>query len=291
MNSNLQSTTKHLSRRARRGLTLVEILVSMAIMIVLASMVLFSGQTVRRSRMRAAAEQQMLLIAAAIEQYAAFWPRWEVIDPGTYKGIVVADKGWPDFIPGRLFAPPVFQSVTGINSALTFDPNDIFYSTGRDSFESTTSSVLPGDVLNANSTLVYALTAETGKGPFVSDKTGSSVVVDIAKIHKPASPPYYPPYAGAGAAMPKRRQFLVDSWGTPYRYFWVCRDKTPPSGPRAYKGFIPVTTADVTSASFAKADTFVLESAGPDKKFGNVWKFNPTPQELDEASDNLTVMP
>ncbi|HVP11634.1 MAG TPA: type II secretion system protein [Phycisphaerae bacterium] len=285
----MSSSTKLEPGPIRHGLTMVEILVSIAIAVILAGIVVISGQTARRSRMHASAEQQMALIATAISQYADFWPRWEAVDPASGGPVVVADKGWPDFIPGRLFAPPVFQTIAGINDKLTFDPNGIVYSAQRESFEDPTNWQYPGDVLNANTCLAYSLTAPIGKGPFVSDKAGSSVLIDIAEIHKQPSPATYPPYTAVAAV--NRRQVFVDPWGTPYRYFWACRDRTPPSGPRAYKGYLAVPTADVTSTSFAKADTFVLESAGPNKKFGNVWKSNPTPQELEDASDNLIIMP
>lgn len=35
---------------------------------------------------------------------------------------------------------------------------------------------------------------------------------------------------------------------------------------------------------------YVLESAGPDKRFGNVWKINPTTQEIADAEDNPVIM-
>jgi type II secretory pathway pseudopilin PulG len=303
MNSDLQSRTKHQPGRTLRGLTLVEILVSIAIAVVLTGIVLVSGQSVRRSRMRAGAEQQMTLIAAAIEQYAAFWPRWEVIN-GTEK-VVLADKGWPDFIPGRLFAPSAFVAESGFNDhGVSFDVTAISCDPGTQSWGDPGTPALTGDILDANACLVYCLTSAAGKGPFVSDKSGSDVTVDIANVHKQSTPAMYPPY-GVSTAV-KHRQVFVDPWGTPYRYFWVYRDPEPDATQKAYKGVLPVDFGPYRDGAGAegvgnpaffnigvpkKAASFVLESAGPNKKFGNVWKKNPTPAELDDAWDNLTIMP
>jgi len=288
--------TRRQSRRrpGPRGLTLVEVLVSVIIVMVLAGIVLLTGKTVRDSRMRSTAEQQMAMIAGAIEQYAAFWPRWEFV--GATGKVAIADKGWPDFIPGRLFAQSgaggPFDPVAGFNDAsgpydpLSFDVTDIAYSTGRQTFESTAGASLAGHVINGNACLAYALTASTGKGPFIEDKPGAGLA-EVAVVHKQAPPPSYPAYTGGPPL--KRQEVFVDPWGTPYRYFWVYRDDS--AGDRAYRGFLPVITADTTSADFRKADSFVLESAGPNKKFGNVWRANPPASDIDDAWDNLTVMP
>ncbi len=273
---------------------MVEVLVSLIIVIALVGIVLLTGKTVRTARMRATAEQQMAMIAAAIEQYAAFWPRWEFLDSAGK--VVVADKGWPDFIPGRLFVRsslggpfdplPGFNEASGSYDPFRFAVTDIVYSQGRRSYDSESSSLLAGHVLNANACLAYCLTAASGKGPFIEDKPGAGLV-EMASLHKQTSPLVYPPYSGSTQA--RRREVFVDPWGTPYRYFWVYRDSNVSD--RAYRGFLPVTTAITTSADFHKADAFVLESAGPNKEFGNVWRANPTTSQLDDARDNLTIMP
>ena len=36
---------------------------------------------------------------------------------------------------------------------------------------------------------------------------------------------------------------------------------------------------------------YVLESAWPDKRFGNVWKANPTAKEIEDAADNISKVP
>lgn len=293
------------------GLTLVEVLVSIIIIMVLAGIVLLTGGTVRNARKRATAEQQMAAIAAAIEQYAAFWPRWEVFDAAGK--VVLADKGWPDFIPGRLFVPsglggpfglvPGFNHVSGSHDPLFFDVADITYSQGRQSFDSSNSVLLAGYVLNANACLAYCLTTSSGKGPFIEDKPGAGLV-DVAGVHKQTLAQVYPPYSGSVEA--RRQEVFVDPWGTPYRYFWVYRDVPSGPAPASHKGFLPVDygaylsgdgTGGVGNPSFydngvaKKAATFVLESAGPDKAFGNVWRRSPGTLDLDQAWDNPTVMP
>lgn len=294
---------------ARGALTLVEILVSLVIVTILAGIVLVTGNMVRSSRMRATAEQQMAMIASAIEQYATFWPRWEVADTSG-EAVLVADKGWPDFIPGRLFdalpSVPVFEMLNGFNDHWTFNVDDIVYSPSRDSFDDPDDASLSGDVLNANACLAYCLTAASGKGPFIEDKPGAGLV-EASKLHKQPSPPAYPRYTGLTSS--RRREVFVDPWGVPYRYFWVYRDPEPDPDKRAYKGFLPVDygpywggdgDGGVNNPAFfddkvttvrKKAATFVLESAGPNKMFGGVWKRGPTQQDLDRAWDNLTVMP
>ncbi|MFH1418341.1 MAG: type II secretion system protein [Planctomycetota bacterium] len=280
-------TTSRHARTARRGMTLVEMLVSIVLIVVLIGLLVVGGKTVRRSRMRAAAEQQMATITASIEQYAAFWPRWESFTP-TGK-ILVSDKGWPDFSPGRLFTPGVFQVLAGFNDSLAFDVTDIFYSKQRDSYEDPDAMFSPGDVLNANSCLAYSLSSESGKGPFIADAEGMNLL-DITRVHKQETDPVYPPYVGQTGG--ERRLVFVDPWGTPYRYFWVYRDSEPDLTLRAYRGYLPVETADIDHARFRKADTFVLESAGPDGEFGNVWAQQNDPLlDVDRAFDNLIVMP
>src|SRR5207249_4844522 len=123
--------------------------------------------------------QQMKLIDNAIDQYASFWPRW--VYPGNN---IVADRGWPDFIPGRLFAVSANGGPFNLapdnqtfNDHLTFDMNalhnvnpngnpnpvsGIWYEsdppagTGDMHFQD-------GDVDFASECLTYALTAQSGK--------------------------------------------------------------------------------------------------------------------------------
>lgn len=260
------------SATARRGFTMLELMISVTIIIILTGIIVFGSRTVRESRRRAMALQQMATIAAAIDQYASFWPRWQTVT-GTTE-VVIADRGWPDPIAGRLFDPSVYETVAGFNDRLTYDNTNVTLAP-------------PGDAINANSCLVSCLTAKAGKGPFLTDKEGLTLV-DVNAFVFQTTAQVYPPYLGSAASA--RRLILVDPWGTPYRYFWAARD-TSAGSVSAFRGFLPIYTAEVSFPLFRKADTFVLESAGRDHLFGNVWKSSPTVDEVDQAYDNLIVTP
>jgi hypothetical protein len=152
-----------------------------------------------------------------------------------------------------------------------------------------------GDVLGGNVCLAYALTATAGHGPYLSpddttilkdvldpglmdafNRTGDAAAIRLN--------PLLPAWLNATSAA-RRAQVLVDPWGTTYRYFWIYRDAS------AYSGFLPVPTALLTSLALRPAEGFVLESAGPDKRFGNVWKPSPSAPEIADAADNLTIKP
>ncbi len=285
----MQKTSNRLAGRSTvRGWTLVELLVAITIVLSLSGVLLVGGQMVNQSRRRATAMQQLQLIAAAIDQYAAFWPRWQA------GSVVICDKGWPDFIAGRLFVPSPagpFDTVAGFNDLLDL--------TGP------TPWIDDLDMIkNANQCLVYALTATSGKGPFVLEGRGL-ILRDLHTLDPTGLRPLYPSIGGGAA---KGRGMFLDPWGTPLRYFWVYRDEVLRT---SHRGFLPVdygayyfgptsdggTGSDLfhqdspTNAVTRKGVGYVLESAGPDKKFGNVWKAGPTAQEVAEAADNLTVTP
>jgi prepilin-type N-terminal cleavage/methylation domain-containing protein len=242
----------------RRGLTLAELLISLAIVATLSVLVIVGTKALMGSQARSVANQQMTMIAEAIDRYASFWPKWKTA------GVTVADKGWPDYIPGRLFDQAVYDTIAPFNDDLQFD---IF---------------LAEDTLSANICLAYALTEASGGGPYLDLDDDGALFRDIGQV-APSVNPLLPAITGQGQA--RRARVLVDPWGMPYRYFWAYRT----SDPAAPEGLLPVFTADVTHASFHKADRFVVESAGPDRKFGNVWRINPSQQEINEAFDNLVV--
>ncbi len=246
------------SAALRRGLTLAELLISLAILGTLSVLVIIGTKALLRSQARSVANQQMTMIAGAIDRYASFWPKWKIGD------VTIADQGWPDYIPGRLFDQAIFDTITPFNDDLQFD---IF---------------LPEDSLSANVCLAYSLTETSGGGPYLDLDDDGALFKDIGQV-APTVNPLLPAVTGQGRA--RRARVLVDPWGTPYRYFWAYRE----SDPAAPKGFLPVFTADIANASFRKADRFVVESAGPDRKFGNVWRLNPSQQEINEAFDNLVV--
>jgi hypothetical protein len=285
-------------------LTLIEVLVSVTLAAILAGVVIVSGKAVRDSQKRATAERQMAIIAQAIERYAEYWPRWEITD--YTQNVVIADKGWPDFIPGRLFAfgSGPFPEISGFNDNVEFRVDDIVYSKAQDSFHSAyDGSFSEGDVLDANACLAYALTASSGKGPYLTYKDGSGLL-DITKVHKLAPVPLLPSYA---------REVFVDPWGTPYRYFWVYRDPEPDpaSTDQTYYGYYPVDygafvaspgdMGDINDPGFLdgfgnrkKAVGWVLESAGADREFGNVWDAKAAlsnAMDVNPADDNLMIRP
>lgn len=271
----------------RRGFTLTEVLVAVALVFALSGIVLVSSRAVRNSRRITAVEQELALIAQAIDQYASFWPKWKV------GGVVVADKGWPDFIPGRLFDTNFFeeQSAHHFNDDLAFNPIHL----DKDVKEAITDLRGDGnDPFNANLCLAYCLTEHSGKGPYIMpddnlllrDIDDDELVRQFRSFGITVTDPLYPASLSTGSA--RRGQVLVDPWGTPYRYFWVYRDSS------AYNGYLPVETADIYDANFHTAVSFVVESAGPDKKFGNVWQLDSYVDEVwetEEASDNYTLKP
>ncbi len=248
-------TSRSVARR--RGLTLVELLISLAIVGTLSVLVIVGAKALKGSQARAAANQQMTMIAGAIDRYASFWPRWKTA------GVTVADQGWPDHIPGRLFDPMVYDTIAPFNDDLQFD---IF---------------LAADALSANVCLAYSLTEASGGGPYLDFDDDGALFKDIRQIAPTVNPLL--PAISSGPPQARRARVLVDPWGTPYRYFWAYRE------PNTLKGYLPVFTADIAHLNFHKADRFVVESAGPDRKFGNVWRINPSQQEINEAFDNLVV--
>ena len=258
----------------RAAFTLLEILVAIAIISVLVAVAFFGTSQAYAYIKKSSAQQQMTLIASAIDQYKDFWPAWK------YGSIPVADKGWPDFVPGRLFAsgvfPGPFNVVSGFNDKLTFDlegPNSGISYTPTGDME-----VIEGDVEHAAECLAYALTAKSGKGPYIKDEMKGI----LQTAHEGE---FYPNLTGGNGG--QLRGEFVDPWGTPIRYFWVYREPnlaTP-------RGFLPVVTAISNDPNFRVANGFVLESAGPDKKFGNQWKVNPTTQEINDSLDNITITP
>jgi prepilin-type N-terminal cleavage/methylation domain-containing protein len=268
---------------ARRGWTLLELLTTIIIFSILVSGLAIGGRAVYNSRLSAAAKQQIKIISNAIEQYASSWPAWKA------GSITVADRGWPDFIPGRLFRE--CSSTFGPYNTTLDNFNNDFAIIRSPTWIDVTFATPPAPdhlVLNANVCLVYSLSASSGKGPFIKDPQGLNVhdLTGVSTAGSRITIPSFSTTCVPGAANAgKGRDVFVDAWGTPLRYFWVNRDST------AYRGYLPVLTADTANASWRKADGFVLESAGMDKKFGNVWKAAPSQSEIDDAGDNLIVSP
>jgi hypothetical protein len=273
----------------RRAFTMAEVLVAVALVFLLTGIVLLSGLAMRSAGNLATTRQQLALISQGIDQYASFWPRWKI------GGVVVAEEGWPDFIPGRLFATNTFESVGGFNDHLGYDLEGGIFHFGPQNDNLDVVGV--GEVMHGNMCLAYGLTSSSGKGPQLTEND-TAVLKDVEdpvlmegyrRLGQVVGQPLLPAYLGMSGS--RRTQVLVDAWGTPYRYFWVYRDTTGGPPQRAHTGYLPVVTADMSDDDFRTAEGYVLESAGPDRKFGNVWKANPTGLEIENASDNLTLMP
>lgn len=281
--------------RIRGGFTMLELMVAIAIIVALVSLVIVGAKAAHSFSKKSSAQQQIKLIANAIDQYASFWPRWTV---GT---VVVAEKGWPDFCGGRLFAQianggPFPADPGGFNTSVTYDNDG---GNSGISYDPTSGDMrlVEGDVEHASECLVFSLSASSGKGPYIKDEMKGG----LQTAHETE---LYPTISGNDR---KPRGEFVDPWGTPYRYFWVYRDPAGPQGggkgllPVNYAAFRPgsvvggVNTSGVTGFYFnangqslpKTAVGYVVESAGPDKRFGNVWKANPTAKEIEDAADNL----
>jgi hypothetical protein len=261
-----------------------------AILLALFSVLIVGGGAVRSSRRQAQAQTQLALLAAAIAQYTAAWPAWQV------EGLAVADKGWPDLFPGRLFQQPQFTVVAGYTDA----PSNPF------EFDLTD----PDDVVRANTCLAYCLTSPAGRGPFIRDRQVAGFEPILKLFPSLGTPPNYPQPTGGPSA--HHREIIVDPWGTPLRFFWVYRDRLPrnPAPGEHMPGFLPVdygpaqggvAIPGILNDLFFQdpgvnrlpkvAVGFVLESAGPDRKYGNAWKISASSQELAEAADNLALRP
>lgn len=276
----------------RRGWTLAEILVATTILLVIAGGVTLSGRAVLGSRRVATARAQLALISTAIDRYASFWPAWKI------GSITVADKGWPDFVPGRVFAAcslgvGVFENVAGFNDSVDLAGPDWLINDMA--------------VLQSNTCLAYQLLSASGKGPYLRDRQGAGLATggDFVAGGANVLYPGFDANCVAAGGTARSAEVVVDPWGTPIRYFWVYRDASR----TAHRGYLPVDFgpllndssnfgvhnaryqqfADSSATQFAAG--YVLESAGPDKKFGNLWKINPTETELTEAEDNLMISP
>lgn len=269
--------------RRRPGLTLVEVLVVFGILAVLFGALIVGGRSMAATGNRNAAKQQIAQLAVAIDRYAGFWPRWEIA------GQIVADRGWPDYSPWRLFASvnnggpyvelanfnddPAF-AVAGAGSGIIEDNNSV----GGLDYD----RVVIGDVLTSNVCLAYSLTQPRGKGPYLEINDAGAMLKPVQDVDSTINNPALPEHTQSQIA--ERAMLLVDPWGMPYRYFWYFRDAN------ALRGVLPVPTADPADPNFRRAEGFVLESAGPDRRFGNVWRTgitNLSDPDLLEAEDNI----
>ncbi|MCK6456533.1 MAG: prepilin-type N-terminal cleavage/methylation domain-containing protein [Phycisphaerae bacterium] len=264
-------------RRTLRGLTLVELLVSLAIVLVLFSLLVVAGQQVRNALRRSRAQQQMQLVADAIDRYAKTWPAWR--DTITGSGAQTSDRGWPHWCGAAAFPVAAYTTETDFNDSNTRDVSD----------DDDPASGGRTDVEAAAECLAFALTTADRGTPLLATGEGTGVRTYSASETPPR---VYPKLLAAASPANNPRRILEDPWGNPLRYFWVVRDTDSQEGWRA------ITSADSTGPNdpandpfFAPAQGIVVESAGPDGRYGNVWRRTPTAQQLEDATDNLWVKP
>lgn len=264
-----------------RGMTLPELLVSVAILLLIFSLVFLTARTVLGSSRRTRAQAQLQLLAAAIDRYAAAWPVWR-----DAVGNPVADKAWPHWSSWALFpVPPYDYSSPNCGMSNPLPPNPSPVSVPSDDDVSNASGQFTGrdDVERSSACLAYSL---------FTPAMGQSIMKDDAGVFTAVAEKEYPALGGRTTAL----RVTLDPWGHPVRYLWVIRDADPANT----SGWKAISCADPTTAGvsdpntdpfFARAQGYVLESAGPDGRFGYRWKRNATAQELLDAEDNLVVQP
>lgn len=248
------------------------------------SITIVSSRAILGSRARASAQSQIALIAASIEKYASFWPRLEI------GGVVVADRAWPDPFAVRVFNTSIFDADAPFNTRAQFAIEGAGSGLIEDLVNFSQSDRVVsddgngGDIMAGNACLTHALLSPTGRGPYLTADDVGAIVKSVAEVDPGTAHRVLPSISGRNENKPAL--VLVDPWGTPYRYFWVYRDAA------ALRGYLPVPTANLGDPSFRKAVGFVLESAGPDRKFGDVWVVGTPPNvDFNEASDNIIITP
>jgi len=268
-------------------MTLTELLVAIAIVAVLSTVLIVTGGTVQKSFKITRAKNQFSVLSTAIELYTQAWKPW--VAPN---GTKLSEKGLPDWSGRRLFPrttdplyPGTFDSLWDINdpsqtTRLLMDDDDDVSSNGR------------RDVEFAGECLAWGLLTEYGSGPFLKDPPQGLVNFEHDER--------YPARGLAGEA--RKEMEFEDPWDAPIRFMWVARDPQTHSGWRTvlssdYLADDPPATNGAEGGPLCvKAEGFVLESAGPDGKFGNEWRrweSDPAGHEASESSaaDNIVVKP
>jgi len=273
---------------ARRGLTLVEILVAVGLVLLIFALVALTTKRVQATARRTRAAAQVQTLAAAIEAYSQAWPMWR-----DCSNTPMADRAWPHWSPYMLFplqdcganpqytyAAPSGQVLCGLTSVNQRDMTDednidpVGQPTGRD------------DVGQSSACLAYSLSVPA---------VGKKLLDNPDMLFKVVNDRAYPRIAVAAPFEVIR--LPLDPWGVPLRYLWVVRDPDPTNT----SGWRAITFADANDPArptdpnadpfYSAAQGFVLESAGEDGRFGNIWKRNATAQEITDAQDNQTVRP
>lgn len=268
---------------------------------VLTGLVVVASKSVQNSMRKSRAENQLAVLAEAIERYSLSWGPWRITPYSSRGSVVLTDRGLPDWSGARLFhasgdslydeqaSKPDYNVIAGeIN-----DPN----LTTRLDFSDDDNFTIPDnrrDVEFTGECLAYCLTERSGGGPFLA-----SPPQGLINEHDDE---FYPTVGGATDV--RRRFELLDPWGNNFRFFWVLRDAETSSGWR------PIPSVDYYDDSIdpflggprgsvvfggaprpLKAEGYVLESGGPDGRFGNIWRRNYTANNVALASDNMTIKP
>src|SRR5438105_7814131 len=84
----------------RRGFTLLELMVVIAIIAALAGLILYAGSRVIEGQRPTRCKAQLTMLADAIKRYSDAWPAWKYVSPPA----LVTTKGFPDWCGARLFA-------------------------------------------------------------------------------------------------------------------------------------------------------------------------------------------
>ena len=235
-----------------RGMTLVEVMAAVAIVVVLLGVAVVATRKVIDSAKKSSAQTAMRLMASAIEEYSRFWP--------APKGRAAA--GFPEWDFGRLWG--ITENADQRDSGKTMQEqvadqarrdDPAFFANG-DHWDRPSES---------NECLAYGLLAEVGGGPYLRNPPSGLVVVVLNASGGSQMLDRLSSVRGAGTipsnatGQPVRR--LVDPWGTPYLYQWLDGQDRP----------IPLNPDDPNDYGVYAA-RYRLISAGPDGMFGNEGK-------------------
>ena len=238
--------------RSARGFSLVEIMVAAGIIIILVAVFVPVASSVRNSAKAQLARSTLTKIESVIEDHAQDWRRmnradgWNTtldINDGGGNPVQLQVPGFPEMSlddSGGTPRMPVWDAYgPGMRKAgggrLFVDPGEAVPAEAR-----------PQPRFEANQCLAWALTAEEGEGPYLTNLDGATVQLGLYKhpvtgqdlTLAQAGAPLYPLADGSTPAAddPKRQPkvHLVDPWGEPYLYAWEIQvDTSDPNNPVA----------------------------------------------------------
>lgn len=255
----------------KRGMTLVEVMVAVGIIVILVAIFVTLARTVVGANRAQVARGTIATLETALAAYTQYW-----------KPLIANGRGWPaEVATGSGVFPmrvPGLPPLTFGRPPLTFDGNASFawdtYGNGPVPVspmrptgsglwvrEPTQDGTTP--IFQANQCLAWALTADIGGGPFLGDlgasvrKPGAYTDPVTETEADGVGPATYPDANPSDAVPPLTKVNLVDPWGRPYLYGWEVQVDT--SNPAK------------TTARFVKA---WIASSGPDRSIdpnGQLW--------------------